>query len=116
MMTSKQLQDTNILDIHIKGEVDAEDYESLRPVLERMTTEFAKVHLLMTAESMDMTPGAMWADLKMSKHLGDLGRMAIVTNKDWLEQMTDVADALPGLELRQFEPEQRAAALDWLAS
>ena len=114
MVKSEQYQNSNILDIHVKGEVEAEDYEQLRPLIDQITNKFDKVHLLMSVERMDMTPAAMWEDLKLSSHLGDFGRMALVTDKDWLNNAADLADALPGLELRHFEPSQREAALGWL--
>ena len=117
MITSRQLQDTNIAEVSVEGPVSAEDYESLRSTVEHMLRVHEQINLLMTIESIDeMTPQAMWEDLKMAEFLERFERMAMVGDQDWLEGLMKTADPVLNAELHAFEPEQREVALQWLSA
>ncbi len=108
---------SNIAEVHVQGPIDAKDYEAMLPTVKRMLRDYDQISLLMTVESLDgVTPKAMWEDMKMAKYVGRFGRMAVVTDKGWMENMTDAVDVMPGLELHHFEPEAREATSQWLKS
>lgn len=116
MITSHQLQD-DLVEVKVSGPIVAEDYKSLRSSIEEMLRDQDQIELLMLVESLDeMTPQAMWEDLKMAEFLDHFERMAIVTDKDWLDRMMDAADMALDVELKHFEVGQRKAALQWLTS
>ena len=117
MISSQQVQDSNIAEVHVQGPIDAKDYEAMLPTIERMLRDYDQISLLVTVESLGgVTPKAVWEDMKMAKYIDRFERMAVVTDKDWMENVTEVADVMPGLELHHFELGEREAALQWLKS
>jgi hypothetical protein len=64
--------------------------------------------------------GALWEDTKAAgsvglKHRSSWGRMALVTDKDWIRYGVSAFGWLSPGELRVFEPDEREAAKAWLA-
>ena len=117
MISAEQITNTNIVDLHAEAPLKAEDFASSQPVLERVTREHDTVSLLITVESLGMmTPAALWGDQKLAEYVDDLGRIAVISEVVWYAQLIEVAEALPGLTLERFEPEQRGRALEWLGA
>jgi SpoIIAA-like len=63
--------------------------------------------------------GALWQDAKAAgsvglKHRSSWQRMALVTDKDWVEHAVSAFGWLAPCELRLFEPSERDSARAWL--
>jgi hypothetical protein len=64
--------------------------------------------------------GALWEDTKAArtiglKHLSDFGRIAVVTDKDWMRHAVSGFGWLSPGEYRVFEPDESDEARRWLA-
>ena len=64
--------------------------------------------------------GALWEDVKAAgeiglKHRSGWGRMALVTNKDWIRHGVSAFGWLSPGELRVFTPEEQSGARTWVA-
>lgn len=102
--------------IEIKGRVSRDDYLKL---LEPMKAQFAggdPVSVLVELtdyEGLEM--GAMWEDMKFGfGNVKKLRRMAIVTDKKWIEVLTRALDPLFSTEMRTFEFDQEMEAWEWV--
>ena len=77
------------------GKVTEDDYrEVLEPALRQAQEQHRDLRLLyVLADEFDgYSPGAMWQDTKLwAKHLKGWERIAIVSDKDWLENAIDAA-------------------------
>ena len=107
-----------ILGIIMTGEITKEDYDRLNPILE----DFERKHdtFKFYAEMHDFkwsSAKAMWEDLKTDiKHLGNIHTAAIVTDKKWIENITDTASIIPNLTAKGFDMDEREQAMEWIKS
>jgi hypothetical protein len=65
--------------------------------------------------------GAMWEDVKTAGSIGlghrsAWGRMALLTDKDWIRHAASAFGWLSPGELRLFEPDEQEAAEAWVAA
>ncbi len=91
MIDIKSPRNDGILEIHMNGEITAEDYQNtLTPALEQALAEHDRVRLLVR-----IGPGfegysakAAWADAKLGlRHWSGFERIAVVTDVDWIETL-----------------------------
>jgi hypothetical protein len=64
--------------------------------------------------------GALWEDAKAAgtiglKHLSSWGRIALVTDKDWMRHAISAFGWITPGEYRAFEPDEFEAAKTWLS-
>jgi SpoIIAA-like len=110
----------NVVGVEASGKVTDEDYENvLVPAVRQRIEETGKVRFLyVLGEDFDgWTLGAMWEDAKLGgSEVKAWEKVALVTDKDWLEPMVKAfAWMIPG-EVRVFELSARADAAAWVAS
>lgn len=111
-----QSEDPSAIWIEINGKITRDDY---RKLLEPMTEQFESgkpVSVLVQMKDYDGAElGAMWEDMKFGfGHLKNLRRMAIVTDKKWLEVLTNVIDPLFSAEMKPFSTEGEMEAWEWV--
>ncbi len=62
-------------------------------------------------------PRAIWEDVKLIPIIGSIHRVALLTDLHWYARLSELAGAVwPGLTIKHFDPDDRAAALAWLAA
>ena len=96
------------------AKVSAGDYaEVVVPAVAERLARFSKLRLLyfLGDEFTGFTPGAAWADAKLSmKHFTAFERIAIVTDKEWVESLVQAMGfVLPG-QVETFENHEYAKA------
>ena len=78
----------DVLAIRGTGRISAEDYrDTLIPEALRRIKQHGSLRMLcyLGPEFEGMTPGAIWADTKLGvQHWGDFGRLAVVTDVEWI--------------------------------
>lgn len=62
-----------------------------------------------------MEPQAVWDGLKMSRHIGDFERMAIVSDRDWIRRFTGVLSAVAPMPVRYFSLAEVDSGWRWLS-
>lgn len=118
MIDAQLLRDTGILTVAPVGELQKEDFERLRLLVDPYIEEHGGLSgLLIDAESF---PG--WEDFSsMLSHMRfarnyqqRIARVAAVTDSGFLAIMPAVADYFAAAQVRHFEYQDRDKALDWL--
>ena len=111
------------LGFRASGKLTRDEYHEqlMKPVYDALERG-EKVNLLFeTADDFSgLELGALWEDLKAAgsvglKHRSSWGRMALVTDKDWIRHGVSAFGWLSPGELRVFESGERHSALAWLA-
>lgn len=108
----------NILGFEAKGEIDANDYETiLIPAVEAVLKKYKKVRLLyyLGPEFERFTAGAMWDDAKVGlKHWMEWDKIALVTDVDWLRKTIHcLAFMIPG-SMKLFGNDNIEEAKNWI--
>lgn len=101
--------------LQVTGKLESEDYAGLLPFLQSKIAENGKLDLFWEMKAFDgWTASALWSDGSFDvKHAGDFRRIAIVGEKKWHEWMTAVMKPFTTAEVRYFDHEDRATALNW---
>jgi SpoIIAA-like len=107
-----------VLAIRGKGRVSAEDYrDTLIPEALRRIKQHGSLRLLcyLGPEFEGITPGAIWADTKLGlTHWGDFGRMAVVTDVEWIADAVRLFAPLFHHPVRVFPNTAFDAARTWI--
>ena len=108
-----------VVGVEAVGEVSAHDYETvLIPVFEAARAQHAQVHVVFVAGERfeGFAPGALWDDAKYGfSHFKGWGRVALVTDRDWMRQLTHTFSWLAPNGMRAFPTSQLAEATTWAA-
>jgi SpoIIAA-like len=92
----------------------------MKPIYERLERgEELNIFIEFAEDFHGLELGALWEDLKAAgavglKHRSAWGRMALVTDKDWIRHGVSAFGWLSPGELRVFAPADRASALAWV--
>lgn len=119
MLTTDTIEGTNIVTAAYSGSVDTEEMEQLRSRVRQVIDRDGSVRLLL--EYGDIEPGridpkAYVEDLKMTGILGDVDKIALVTDTPWIRKSAELSGALISGEVKTFEADKRDEALLWLRS
>jgi hypothetical protein len=107
-----------VVGFEAKGELSASDYtQVLLPAVDETIASGNDVRIVLVFERFDgASGGAMWQDLKMGiEHFTHWKRIALVTDIDWMKQLTSLFGWMTPGELRHFPIAERAAAIMWAA-
>ncbi len=110
----------NVLGFKAVGKITPDDYKkTLDPAIDAYLKDHDGVRIVLELgpEWEGMTVGAMWDDLKLGlSKVTKWKRIAVVTDRDWLEHATKAFGwATPG-EVKVFETGEVADALTWAAA
>jgi hypothetical protein len=115
----KELNDmpAGVVGFEVAGTLKAEDYRDvILPALERAAAGGEVRFVIVIPEFRGMSGGAMWQDLKVGvEHLRAWKRIALVTDIEWMKQMTTLFGWMTPGEVRQFSLAQRDEAIAWAA-
>ena len=115
----KELNDlpAGVVGFEVAGTLKAEDYRDvILPALERAAADGEVRFVIVIPEFHGMSGGAMWQDLKVGvEHLRAWKRIALVTDIEWMKQMTTLFGWMTPGEVRQFSLAQRDEAIAWAA-
>jgi len=114
-----QLNEENggkLINVHVSGKLQKEDYEHFVPEFERLAREHGKLRVLF-----DMTDfhgweaSAAWEDFKFGmKHMPDIERIAMVGEKQWQHGMATFCKPFIKAKVRYFDHVAAAEARTWL--
>jgi SpoIIAA-like len=107
-----------VIGVEAAGDVTADDYRAtLVPLIERAGAGGKKVRLLyVLGDDVGVTASGAWADTKLGvEHFRSFERIAVVTDKDWIENaVTALGWIIPG-DVKTFDEDDREDAVSWLA-
>jgi hypothetical protein len=106
-----------VVGVEAVGEVTASDYETvLIPVFEAARREHEQVRVVFVAGERftGFAPGALWDDTKYGfTHLKGWGRVALVTDIDWMRRLTHAFSWLAPSGMQVFATSELEAAKAW---
>jgi hypothetical protein len=105
-----------VLGFEVTGALHADDYRDvLLPAVEAAIQRGEKVRIVLVFEGFDgLSGGALWQDLKLGvEHLTHWERIALVTDIDWMIQLTALFGWMTPGELKHFPMAEREAAIAW---
>ena len=113
-MIEVSLKDEKTIELGMSGDVVAEDYETIRPELERIFSRSGKMKFLINTEKVKhFTLGATYQDIKFDlQHFKYIGTTAIVGTQRFSDVLTKVADKFYPEKIEHFET--TADAMSWL--
>ena len=116
MLTANQIQDTNIVEAKLDGEIRTKDVEALRSEIDSVLYEHGKLRLLFVYEGIGGTdPMAIWKDLKLEARIfSNLEKMAVVSAQGWFGSLAGLLNSMTSMEIETFEPVQYESAVQWL--
>ncbi len=116
MVTIDEVDGTNILEFAINGKVSAEEFDAIVKKAELMIAQHGKIRVLEQIVAFGGMPIAKyWEDIRFGfRHLKDITKMAIVTDKEWIETISKLFTGLYSGEIRFFELAQLDQARAWL--
>ena len=108
--------DAGVVALRAAGRVTREEFRELMPPLEEAIARHRPIRLLCDLTGWTgLEPGALWEDLMFTlRHGRDIGRMAVVTDRRWIERWVGFTAGLVRIEARCFAPHERDAARAWV--
>jgi hypothetical protein len=113
----------NTIGFRASGTISRDEYHDQVVAAVRRALELGTVNVLFeTAPDFSgLDLGAIWEDTKAAgtfglKHLSDFGRIAVVTDKDWMRHAVSAFGWLSPGEYRVFELGEREQAKRWIAA
>ena len=107
-----------VIGFEVADMVKAEDYRDvILPALERAAASGEVRFVVVIPEFRGMSGGAVWQDLKVGvEHFRAWKRIALVTDIDWMAQVTTLFGWMTPGEVRHFRLAQRDEAIAWAAA
>ena len=105
-----------IIGFEATGKLRAEDYRDVvLPALERAAATGEVRFVIVMKEFDGMTGGAPWQDLKVGFRASASKRIALVTDIEWMQHLTNLFGWMTPGETKTFSVDQRDAAIAWAA-
>ena len=109
--------------LRASGKITRDEYHDqiLAPLREALAQGRVNLVFETAPDFSGLDLGALWEDMKAAgtigfQHLSDWGRIAVITDKEWMRNaISGFAWLSPG-EYRVFEPGDREGAIRWIAA
>lgn len=107
-----------VIGFETAGKLSAEDYRDVvLPALERAAATGEVRFVVVIPEFQGMSGGALWQDLKVGvEHLRAWKRIALVTDIDWMSDVTALFGWMTPGQVKVFRLAQRDEAIRWAAA
>jgi SpoIIAA-like len=106
----------NVLEVHVTGKLERQDYEKFVPDTERLIKQYGKIRVLMVMHDFHgWNAGALWEDIKWdAKHFNDVERVAIVGERKWQEWLAALCKPFTRAIVRYFDHQKLIEARAWV--
>ena len=113
------IQDTSDQVIHllIDGEIKKEDIERAASVMEKKIARYDKVRMLVEVNDLkgyDSVSAFLEDSGETFQHYSDFEKVAVITDRQWLSGLTSLADLINPAHVKQFSPQEKALAEEWI--
>ena len=111
-----EIDSGKILEAHVSGTLNVDDYKRFVPEFERLVRQHGKISVLFEMKDFHgWGAGALWQDLKFDfKHFADIERLAMVGDKHWERWMSDFCRPFTTAKIRYFDKAESEAARHWI--
>ncbi|CDQ40575.1 MULTISPECIES: SpoIIAA family protein [Virgibacillus] len=107
----------NAIEIEIQGKVTEEDIHNFEEFFLLKRQHHDKVNILMVYNDWEgISLKGLLEDLKLMKYTRDINKIAVVSDKKWIEKGAKLEGLIPSISMEHFLPENKAQANRWLAT
>jgi hypothetical protein len=105
-----------VLEVHLSGKLEAEDYKQFVPRIEAMIEKHGKIRILLYLHEFGgWTLQALWKDVGFDfKHFSDIAKLAIVGESRFQEAMAAFCRPFTTAEIRYFDHGKLPDARQWI--
>ena len=109
-------ENKNYLIINAEGEIHAEDYKNLTPVIEKMAEGYGNANLMIIARDIK---GETWKGMKKDADFGfgaykKVKKFAVVTDQEWLKIAVNIMSPFTHTKEKIFSLDEEGEAHKWL--
>lgn len=105
-----------VLDVRASGTLGRADYVGFEDAFSALRRRYGTLRVLW--EMVDFhgwDAGGLWGDAKFDlKHYADVDRFAMVGEKEWEKNLTELAKPFTAAKVKYFDVSQREAARRWV--
>lgn len=104
------------LHVVLTGKVNGDDYEALRPDVERLIEEHGSLRILVELRGFKgWSVSGLWEDIKFdASHFRDIERLAVIGEKRWHQAMATFCKLFTTAEIKYFDEGDMGPARNWL--
>ncbi len=116
MVEPIDLPNDRVVAYRFSGQLTADEIKSVADLLDKKTDhpEILRFYAEYT-QTDGITPKAIWEDLKFDlSHLTDFDKVAFVMDSDVLGLSAQLANLIPGLNVKYFKPDEKEQARQWV--
>ncbi|MRH42139.1 STAS/SEC14 domain-containing protein [Aquibacillus halophilus] len=115
-LTTNNLE--SVVEVNVDGKITETDMEEFKEYFKLKKAADGKINLLLVIKEIEgYSMQGLIEDLKFeANHWKDVNKIAVTSDKKWLEIATKIGSYLPKIETKHFDRGQRDQALDWLNS
>lgn len=116
MITSSTDPADGVVEFTVSGGISREEYDRIVAEMNAAIAAFGKLRLIEVIEQVGSIDSSIWwQDVKWAwRHLKDVARCAVVTDKGWLGPVTRAVGALLPAEVRVFPLAEIGTARAWV--
>lgn len=111
-------KDANTIAVEFDGEATKEDLDKVDLAIQDKFQDKEKFNMYAVMRDIDgATMKAMVKELEVdAKRWRQYDKLAVISEKNWLETMTDISDYLPGIKAKHFNVDEMDEAWRWIQS
>ncbi|ANU09129.1 hypothetical protein A1A1_00485 [Planococcus antarcticus DSM 14505] len=109
-------QDLQTIAFEVSGTVTKEDLRKLEQAIKEQFPGDQQFNAFAIMQQVEMpTIKALLEEAKIdSKHWSQYNKLAIISERNFLEKMTELSDLLPGIKAEHFHMEEMEQAWSWI--
>lgn len=109
-------QDSQTIAFEVSGTVTKEDLQKLEQSIEEKFSKDQPFNAYAIMQQVEMPKAkALMEEAKIDmKRWGQYNKLAVVSEENWLEKMTNFSDFLPGIKAKHFNMNEMEQAWNWI--
>ncbi|MBU9711212.1 STAS/SEC14 domain-containing protein [Evansella tamaricis] len=115
MIALKTNQLDDVIEVEVNGKITAQEIKEFEDYFQMKKADNEKVKLLLVIRDVRYSLQGVLEDLKFDmNHWRSFKKIAVVSEKKWIEIGMKMADYLPGVKVEHFHMEEQEKAKAWL--
>ncbi len=116
MLSFRSVPNSNIVELTVDGAVTRDDFNDVIAEIDSKIEDYGSVDVLEEIRDLGkIPPEVIWADLRWAAgNMRNVGRAAVVCDKEWIEKMVEVLQPLTKADIRHFDSDEINEARHWL--
>ena len=110
--------ETNLIAVTASGTLTENDYQTLKPRLEREAQQHNTLRLIWEMRDFEgWQPGALWQDAKLDLHINsEVTTLVMLGEARWQAWLSKLSKPFATADVRYFDLSERDAAYAWIRS